>query len=105
MAGKQAVGCVMYYGMPEKDVERLKTLKCDVLGLFAGREKWISPEVVAQFEKNMATAGKKVQTKIFDAEHGFANPSNPQHDVAASTDAYQRALTYLKARFQNSFSC
>src|SRR6478609_11633584 len=34
-AGKQAVGCVIYYGMPEDNVERLKTLNCDVLDIFA----------------------------------------------------------------------
>jgi carboxymethylenebutenolidase len=44
VAGKQAVGCVMYYGMPEKDVERLKTLKCDVLGLFAGGKNGFHPK-------------------------------------------------------------
>jgi carboxymethylenebutenolidase len=32
----------MYYGMPVKDVEQLKLLKTDVLGLFAVKEKFIS---------------------------------------------------------------
>ena len=35
IGGKQNVGCVMYYGMPVRDVEKLKTLNSDVLGLFA----------------------------------------------------------------------
>ncbi|MCU0469003.1 MAG: dienelactone hydrolase family protein [Arcicella sp.] len=99
LEGKQAVGCVMYYGMPEKDVEKLKTLNCDVLGLFAAREKWISPEVVAQFEKNMAAAGKSVKVKNYDAEHAFANPSNPKFDKVASEDAYGLAINYLKSKF------
>ena len=37
LGGKQTVGCVMYYGMPEKDVAKLKTLNTDVLGIFAAR--------------------------------------------------------------------
>ena len=97
--GKQAVGCVMYYGMPEKDVEKLKTLNCDVLGLFAGKEQWISPAVVAQFEKDMATAGKKVTAKSYNAEHAFANPSNPKFDKEAAQDAYSLAINYLKSKF------
>jgi carboxymethylenebutenolidase len=97
--GKQAVGCIMYYGMPEKDVEKLKTLNCDVLGFFAGKEQWISPAVVAQFEKDMATAGKMVKAKIYDAEHAFANPSNPKFDKAASEEAYGLAIAYLKGKF------
>ena len=95
---KKAVGCVMYYGMPVKDIEQLKTLQCDVLGLFAGREKWISPAVVAEFEANMKTAGKTVKAKIFDAEHAFANPSNPKFDEKASAEAYVMAIEYLKER-------
>lgn len=100
LEGKQAVGCVMYYGMPEKNVDKLKTLNCDVLGLFAAQEKWISPEVVAQFEKDMATAGKSIQTKSFDADHAFANPSNPKFDRVASEDAYGLAISYLKNKLK-----
>ena len=96
LTGKKAVGCVMYYGMPVKEVAQLKTLNCDVLGLFAGREKWISPEVVADFEKNMKTAEKSLTVKSYDAEHAFANPSNPNFDKAATADAYALAIAYLK---------
>ncbi len=100
LGGKQTVGCVMYYGMPEKDVAKLKTLNSDVLGLFAEQDKSISPEVVAQFEKNMAAAGKKVTVKEYPAVHAFANPSNPKYDQALAADAHQRALAYLKARLK-----
>jgi carboxymethylenebutenolidase len=96
--GKQAVGCVMYYGMPVKDVEQLKTLNCDVLGLFAGKEKWISTAVVKEFEENMGKAGKAIKVKSFDAEHAFANPSNPDYDKVATAEAWAMATEYLKKR-------
>jgi carboxymethylenebutenolidase len=98
LEGKAAKGCVMYYGMPVKDVDMLKTLKTDVLGLFAAREKWISPAVVKEFEENMAAAGKKVTIKNFDAEHAFANPSNPIYDKKATAEAYELTINYLKDR-------
>ena len=79
----------MYYGMPEKDVEKLKTLNTDVLGFFAGKEKFITKAIVEEFAKNMATAGKTLDYKIYDAEHAFANPSNPNFDKDASAEAYQ----------------
>ena len=100
LAGKQAVACVMYYGMPVKDVEQLKLLNTDVLGLFAGREQFISPKVVAEFEENMKKAGKQVKTKIFDAEHAFANPSNPNFDKAATEEAWNMAIGYFSARLK-----
>jgi len=100
LAGKQAVGCVMYYGMPEKDVAKLKTLNTDVLGIFALQDQSISPAVVAQFEKDMAAAGKKLTVKNYDAVHAFANPSNPKYNKAYADEAHQLALAYLKKNFK-----
>ena len=102
LGGKQTVGCVMYYGMPEKNVERLKSLNTDVLGIFATQDKWINPEVVAQFQKDMAAAGKKVTIKSYDAEHAFANPSNPKFKQDDAADAHKLALAYLKTKFANA---
>jgi carboxymethylenebutenolidase len=36
---------------------------------------------------------------MYDAVHGFANPSNPKYDKVAADDAYGKALTYLKGKF------
>jgi carboxymethylenebutenolidase len=100
LAGKQANGCVMYYGMPEKDVNKLKNLNCDVLGLFAKKDDYITPEIVAQFEKDMKAAGKKIIVKEYDAVHAFANPSNPKYDKEAAADAHDLVLDFLKARIK-----
>jgi carboxymethylenebutenolidase len=97
--GKQTIGSVIYYGMPVRDVERLKTLNSDVLGLFA-TEEYISEAIVKEFAANMETAGKKLTYKIFPAAHGFANPSNPKFDPVASKEAYGMALGYLKEKFK-----
>ena len=99
MAGEQAAGCVIYYGMPEKDVEKLKTLQADVIGIFASKDEWISEDVVKEFESNMKEAGKKFDYLTFDADHAFANPSNPQHDSKAAEEAYDYAIKFLKSRF------
>lgn len=100
LEGKQAKGCVMYYGRPEQDVEKLKTLETDVLGIFGSRDKGITPESVKQFEDNMQKAGEKVTVKMYEADHGFANPSNPIYDKEATADAYKLALNYLKTRLK-----
>lgn len=100
LEGKQAVGCVMYYGRPEQDVEKLKTLETDVLGIFGSQDKGINPESVAKFEESMKQAGEKVTVKMYDAGHGFANPSNPVYNKEAAADAYKLALSYLKDRLK-----
>lgn len=100
LEGKQAKGCVMYYGRPEQDVEKLKTLNTDVIGFFGSQDKGITPESVKTFEENMGKAGKKVTVKMYDAGHGFANPSNPVYNKEASADAYKLALAYLKSKLK-----
>ncbi len=100
LGGKQTVGCVMYYGMPEQDVQRLKTLHGDVLGNFATKDQWISTKVVAKFKTDMKAAGKKLTAIEYDANHGFANPSNPGYDSQATKLAYPKTIAFLKARLR-----
>jgi carboxymethylenebutenolidase len=97
LAGKQAAGCVMYYGRPESNVERLKTINCDVIGFFGNLDKGIPPTAVDAFEKNMKEAGKMLTVNRYEAGHGFANPSNPVYNKVATEDAHAKAITFLKA--------
>jgi carboxymethylenebutenolidase len=99
-AGRQAAGCVMYYGMPETDLGKLKTLHCEVLGLFASQDKWINADVVKTFKSNMAKAGKKLTVKTYEADHAFANPSNPHFDKVSAGDANKMAYEFLMDRLQ-----
>jgi carboxymethylenebutenolidase len=98
LAGKQAAGCVMYYGRPENNIEKLKTLNCDVIGFFGNKDRSPSPEVVNKFEADMQTAGKKLIAHKYDAGHGFANPSNPVFNKEAAADAHAKAVAFLKER-------
>ena len=97
LAGKQAAGCVMYYGRPETNLERLKTINCDVIGFFGNKDQGIKPEVVDAFEQNMKAAGKTISVNKYDAAHGFANPSNPAFNKEATEDAHTKAIAFLKA--------
>jgi carboxymethylenebutenolidase len=100
LAGKQANGCVMYYGMPESDVSKLKNLQADVLGIFADQDKNITPTLVDAFENNMKTAGKKLTVKRYDAVHAFANPSNPKYNKEFSEDAHKLVLAFFRERMK-----
>jgi len=100
LAGKQAAACVIYYGQPEEDIERLKTLNCDVLNIWPTQDKWINRDLIEKFEKNMAIAGKKLTVKSYDADHAFANPSNPKHNKEFAADAYKSTLTFFRERLK-----
>ncbi|MBR2647317.1 MAG: dienelactone hydrolase family protein [Sediminibacterium sp.] len=98
LAGKQAAGCVMYYGRPENNLEKLKGLNCDVIGFFGNLDRSPSPEVVNKFEADMAAAGKKLETHKYEAGHGFSNPSNPSFNKEATADSHAKTIAFLKAR-------
>lgn len=98
LAGKQAKGCIMYYGRPETNLEKLKTLNCEVLGFFGNKDQSPTPAVVTKFEVDMASIGKKITTNKYEAGHGFANPSNPSYNKDATEDAHTKTIAFLKAR-------
>lgn len=99
MAGDRAEAAVMYYGMPEQNVERLKKLQAPVLGIFASQDKWISPKVVEEFKQNVDKAGKELTVKSYDADHAFANPSNPKYKEAYAQEAHKMAVAFLQKNF------
>ncbi len=97
LAGPQAKGSVMYYGRPETNMEKLKSIQCDIIGFFGNKDQSPSPSMVNAFEQNMKDAGKNLSVNRYDAGHGFANPSNPSFNAAAKEDAYAKSIAFLKA--------
>lgn len=100
LAGKQSKGCVIYYGMPEKDSGKLKSIESPVLGIFASKDGWINKPIVDEFEKQMKELKKTLTVKWYDADHAFANPSNPsKYDRAAADDAYKLSMEFIRKNF------
>ena len=97
LAGPQAKGTVMFYGRPDTDMAKLKSIKCDIIGFFGNQDQSPSPAMVNEFEKNMKEAGKNLSVNRYEANHGFANPSNPSFNPTATADAYAKAIAFLKA--------
>jgi len=98
--GTQVAGCIMYYGQPENNVDRLKMLNCDVIGFFGLKDKWLNKQAVDEFKNNLGQAGKKSSLYEYNADHAFANPGDPVYDKIASTDAYNKMLTFVKLRIR-----
>jgi carboxymethylenebutenolidase len=100
--GKQSAACVMYYGMPVEDVSVLKTLNSDVLNIWPTKDQWINKAMMDKFTANMKAAGKNLTIKAYEADHAFANPSNPlgTYNEAASSDAYKNTIAFFKARLK-----
>ena len=52
-----------------------------------------------KFEMNMKAAGKKLTIHSYDADHGFANPSNAIFDEDAYQDSRSKTIAYFKSKF------
>jgi carboxymethylenebutenolidase len=91
---------LIYYGMPILDVARLKVLHGPVLGIWANRDRSITPEKVAQFDQALTEAGVKHEFHAYDADHAFANPSGGRYNGEAAKDAWDKTLRFLAANLR-----
>lgn len=100
MAGDKGYGCVVYYGMPELDGAKLVQLQSPVLGIYGKKDQWITPELVGEFDKRMKVLQKPFTFHMYDADHAFANPSNPKFDKVATAAAHALVVDFLKKNFE-----
>jgi carboxymethylenebutenolidase len=96
LAEKQAAGCVMYYGFPEKDAKNISPLQTDVLYIHGTLDKFITVADVAQFKQAVETGDRKITVVSTEADHAFANPSNPHYEAKLAAEVEQHALKFLR---------
>ena len=75
--GSKVDGCVMYYGFPEMDLEKLKKLDCSILGIFGEKDVAIHVDSVKAFEDRVKLAGKEIVVYNYVAGHAFATRATP----------------------------
>jgi carboxymethylenebutenolidase len=86
---------VIYYGLPVTDVARLKTLRGPVLGIWAKKDGWITPDKVAAFDQALTEAGIAHSFHSFDADHAFANPTGGKYNPPAAKEANALTVKFL----------
>jgi carboxymethylenebutenolidase len=101
MAAPDLDACVLYYGAPVTDVEKLKAIHAPVLGIFGNEDESIPPPAVNEFEAALRQAGVKAEILRYDAPHAFANPSNPKYDTEAAGAAWKKVQAFFAANLQS----
>lgn len=94
--GKNVNACSVFYGMPDTSEEALNAIQAPVQFHHANRDQWITSEVASNLEQKMAAHHKKVTVFNYEADHAFANPSNPRYDKPAADLAWERTLALFK---------
>jgi len=87
---------VIYYGRVTDDQEALKVLDMPVLGIFAGDDFIVPPQMAYSFATAMAKQKKDLEFYMYrDAAHAFSNPSGTEYNPEAAADAWQHTTAFL----------
>ena len=57
-----------------------------------------------KFDEDLTAAGKQHTIRSYDAEHAFANPSNPHYDQKNAGAAWVEASAFLAAHLKGAKS-
>jgi carboxymethylenebutenolidase len=94
--------CVDFYGIHPNVKPDYANIKAAVLGIFAEKDVYVSPEVVQKLEAVLKQAGVETDFTIYPGcDHGFFNDTRKEvHDVAASADAWKRLQDFFAAHLK-----
>jgi carboxymethylenebutenolidase len=90
--------CVVFYGGHPNVKPDLASLEAPVLGVYAGLDGFVTPQVVAELDRQLTAHGKRHEFHTYaDAQHAFFNDQRPEVFAAApAADAWERTLTFFR---------
>lgn len=98
-ANDKVGACVNYYGVHPEVHPDIPNLKAPVLGFFAEKDGFVTPEVAKKLEKTLKDAGKTAEVIIYDnADHAFFNDTRTEvYDAGHAQDTWDRMLAFYRA--------
>ena len=92
--------CVDFYGVHPNVTLDFAGLQAPVLGLFAEKDAFVTPELVKKLEGDLKAAGKTTDFHVYaGADHAFFNDTRPDvYDEAAAADAWKRTIEFFRAQ-------
>jgi carboxymethylenebutenolidase len=94
----QVGACVVFYGGHPAFKPELENLHAPMLGLYAGKDTFVTPDLVRDLDARLKELGKEAEIIIYDeAQHAFFNDTRAEvYDEAASKDAWRRMLEFFR---------
>ena len=89
--------CVDFYGGHPAVKPRLAALKAPLLGFFAERDDFVSPQVVQELDQQLNEAGKVHDFTTYPStDHAFFNRRRPEvYNQGAADDAWSKTLAFF----------
>jgi len=93
---------VDFYGVHPNVKPDYSKLSGPVLGIFAEKDAFVTPQVARDLEAAIKKAGKQCEIHIYPGvDHGFFNDERPDvYNKAAAEDAWRRTLAFLRQHLQ-----
>ena len=94
--------CVVFYGGHPNVKPDLPNLHAPVLGLYAARDGFVTPDSVHQLESKLKELGKQIEAHIYPGtDHAFFNDARPEvYNAEAAADAWRRTVEFLRKHLQ-----
>jgi carboxymethylenebutenolidase len=89
---------VVFYGGHPNVKPDLASLEAPVLGIFAGKDTFVTPQVVAELDSKLTELGKPHTFHTYaGASHAFFNDERPEvYDPAAANDAWAKTIAFFR---------
>ena len=90
--------CVVFYGGHPNITPDLTALEAPVLGIYAGKDGFVTPQSVNILDEELTRLGKRHEFHTYpDADHAFFNEQRPEvYDASASADAWRKTLAFFR---------
>ena len=96
------IGAVVdFYGIHPNVKPDYSRLSGPVLGLFAEKDAFVTPETAKGVEAAIKKAGKPVEIHIYPGvDHAFFNDESGAYNKAAAEDAWRRTLAHFRSNLK-----
>jgi carboxymethylenebutenolidase len=88
----------VFYGGHPSVTPDLASLQAPVLGIYAGRDSFVTPESVKTLDAQLTALGKRHEFHTYpNADHAFFNDERTEvYDPAAAADAWTKTLAFFR---------
>ena len=97
-ANPKVGACVDFYGIHPAVTPDLASLQAPVLGFFAEKDAFVTPDAARRLEADLQAAGKEVEITIFDgADHAFFNDTRAEvYHARYAAECWTRMLAFYR---------
>jgi carboxymethylenebutenolidase len=89
--------CVAFYGVHPNIKPDIPNLQAPVLGIYAEKDDFVTPEVVRQLDDELTRHGKPHEFHTYPGVgHAFVNDTGKNYDEKSARDAWRRMVDFFR---------